>query len=64
MNVGDKVMISPDLTMMKEWVKGVVIQVEDNPFVGIVVSAETDDHNVFFGRQDMFNPMEQTVCMP
>ncbi len=57
-------MISPDLTMMKEWVKGVVIQVEDNPFVGIVVSAETDDHNVFFGRQDMFNPMEQTVCMP
>ena len=50
MKVGDKVLISPDLTLQKEWVSGTIIQVENNPFVGIVISAETEDRNVFFGR--------------
>ena len=61
--VGDNVLISPDLTMNKEWRKGRVIQVEENPFVGLVVSAETDDANVFFGRADMFRPLSEDVCL-
>ena len=28
MKVGDKVLISPDLTLQKEWVSGTIIQVE------------------------------------
>lgn len=55
MKVGDKVLISPDLTHLKEWIKGIVIDVEDNPFVGIVISAETEDRNIFFGQADLFN---------
>lgn len=47
-------LISPDLTLLKEWIAGTIIQVEDNPFVGIVISAETEDKNVFFGRAEMF----------
>lgn len=47
-------LISPDLTLLKEWVAGTVIQVEDNPFVVTVISAETEDKNVFFGRLEMF----------
>ena len=54
MKVGDKVLISPVLTLQKEWVSGTIIQVENNPFVGIVISAETEDRNVFFGREDLF----------
>ena len=54
MKVGDKVLISPDLTLQKKWLAGTVIQVENNPFVGIVISAETEDRNVFFGREDLF----------
>ena len=54
MKVGDKVLISPDLTHLKEWIKGIVIDVEDNPFVGIVISAETEDKNIFFGYADLF----------
>ena len=52
--LGDFVLISPDLTMQKEWVKGKVIDVEDNPFNGIVLSAQTENGNIFFGRENLF----------
>ena len=61
MKVGDKVLISPDLTLQKEWVSGTIIQVENNPFV---ISAETEDRNVFFGREDLFKPAKEEVCLP
>ena len=54
MEIGDKVLISPDLTLMKVWLEGTVIEVENNPFVGIVISAETADKNVFFEQEDLF----------
>jgi hypothetical protein len=64
MKTGDKVLISPDLTRLQEWVKGTVIEVENNPFVGIVISAETEDKNVFFGQEDLFKPQTEEVCLP
>ena len=64
MEVGDKVLISPDLTLQKEWLPGTIIQVENNPFVGIVISAETEDSNVFFGREDLFRLEKEEVCLP
>ncbi len=64
MKVGDKILISPDLTLQKDWVSGTIIQVENNPFVGIVISAETEDRNVFFGREDLFKPAKEEVCLP
>ena len=64
MKVGDKVLISPDLTLQREWLVGTVIQVEDNPFVGIVISAETEDHNIFFGQEDLFKLAKEEVCLP
>ena len=54
MKIGDKVLISPDLTRMEGWITGTVIEVEDNPFIGIVISAETEDKDVFFGKEDLF----------
>ena len=50
MRTGDKVLISPD------WTLGEVIEVENNPFVGIVISAKTADGNIFFGYKDLFEP--------
>jgi hypothetical protein len=61
MKVGDNVLISPDLTHQTDWVKGKVIEVEQNQFVGVVISAETSDGNVFFGYEDLFKSAE--VCM-
>ena len=61
MKVGDMVNISPDLTLLKVWIPGKVIEVEENPFVGIVISAETQDADVFFGRAEMFKPIFQSI---
>ena len=61
MKTGDKVLISPDLTKLPNWISGTVIQVESNPFVGIVISAETEDKNVFFGQEDLFKPKNTSV---
>jgi hypothetical protein len=47
MKTGDKVLISPDLTKFSDWTEGKVIEIENNTFVGIVISAETEDGNVF-----------------
>lgn len=64
MKTGDKVLISPDLTKLPNWISGTVIEVEDNPFVGIVISAETEDGDVFFGQEDLFKPLKEEVCLP
>lgn len=61
MKTGDKVLISPDLTKLPNWISGTVIEVENNPFVGIVISAETEDKNVFFGQEDLFKPKNTSV---
>ena len=62
MRTGDKVSISPDLTHAKDWTQGEVIEVENNPFVGIVISAKTADGNIFFGYKDLFEPVKEAVC--
>lgn len=62
--VGDKVLISPDLTRLPDWVEGTVIEVENNTFVGVVISAETEDGDVFFGKEDLFKPITEEVCLP
>lgn len=56
MKIGDNVLVSPDLTHKSDWENGEVIKVEQNSFVGVVVSAKTDDGDIFFGYQDMFKP--------
>lgn len=61
MKKGDKVLISPDLTKLPNWISGIVIEVENNPFVGIVISAETEDKDVFFGQEDLFKPQNTSV---
>jgi hypothetical protein len=59
MEVGDKVLVSPDLTMQKGWMPATVIEVENNSFIGIVVSAQTEDGNVFFGKEYLFKPQTE-----
>ncbi len=60
--VGDTVLISPDITQEKEWVKGVVIDVEDNSFVGYVITAETED-KVIFLKKKIYLEKPNVLCM-
>ena len=50
MALGDKIFISPALTHLDEWVEGKVIDVENNSFVGTVISAQTPDGNIYFDK--------------
>ncbi|MCQ2316554.1 MAG: transcriptional regulator [Bacteroidales bacterium] len=54
MKVGDSVLVSPDLTNEVNWIVGQVIEVENNSFIGIVISVKTDAGDIFFGTQDLF----------
>ena len=38
MKLGEKAKASPDLTGHDEWIEGVVIDIENNPFKGIVIA--------------------------
>ena len=59
--VGDKILISPDLTHLPNWREGTIIEIENNPFVGVVISAETEDGNIFFGKEDLFKSQNRKV---
>ena len=52
--VGDNVMISPEVTNKDDWEKGKVIEVEANPFIGTVISAETADGEIYFEKECLF----------
>lgn len=64
MKVEDKVLISPDLTQLDDWTMATVIEVENNPFIGIVISAKTEGGAIFFGREELFKPLKEETCLP
>lgn len=56
--------VSPDLTGLEDWVTGVVIDVEDNPFNGKVITIKTVDGRMFFGQIRFFKSVNsEGVCM-
>ena len=54
MKVGDNVMISPDVTHKDEWELGKVIEIENNPFVGIVIAVKTESGDIYFEKESLF----------
>ncbi len=53
-NVGDKMKVSPELTGLDHWVSGEVIDVEHNPFLGLVLSIKDSLGRIFFGQSKYF----------
>lgn len=51
---GDTVLISPEVTHQIDWIEGTIIEIEDNPYVGIVLFVQTKDGDVFFERECLF----------
>ena len=49
---GEKIMVSPLVTNYHYWEEGIIIEVEDNPFNGIVITVEMPNGDVFFQRAD------------
>ena len=58
MKKGDKAKASPAITGLGEWVEGEVIDVENNPFRGIVISIKDKLGRIFFEREEYFLPVQ------
>ena len=54
MKTGDIAKADPRLTGLNEWVEGTVIDVEQNPFKGIVIAIKDKLGRIFFGEQKYF----------
>lgn len=54
--IGTMMKASPDLTGLDGWVKGDVIDVEQNPFKGLVVAIKDNMNRIFFGEAKYFLP--------
>lgn len=61
---GEIVKVSPNLTLLKEWIEGRIIKIRKNPFLGIEIAIEDDSGRIFFGEQEYFKPLNHNeVCM-
>ena len=61
---GDTVLISPEITHQIDWIEGTIIEVEDNPYVGTVIVAQTKDGDVFFERECLFRLVNaEELCL-
>lgn len=58
MKVGDKVKVSPQFTGESDWVEGEVIDIEQNPFKGIVIAIKDKVGRIFFGEERYFQPVK------
>ena len=54
MKTGEKAKVSPKLTGLNEWVEGVMIDVEKNPFKGVVIAIKDKLGRIFFGEIKYF----------
>jgi len=54
MKKGEKAKVSPKLTGLNEWIEGVVIDIEKNPFKGIVIAVKDKLGRIFFGEKKYF----------
>lgn len=54
--IGDKVIITENVQFNHDGgnIEGTVIEIEHNPFKGIVIAAETLDKGIFFDREEYF----------
>jgi hypothetical protein len=57
MEIGDKAMVSSELTNEKFWIEGEVIDIEQNPFKGIVVAIKDESGRIVFGEEKYFLPV-------
>lgn len=54
MNQGQYVWASPEVTGLKERVRGLIIKVRQNPFIGTEIAIKDDEGRIFFGAQQYF----------
>ncbi len=59
MKTGEFAKVSPKLTDEPDWIEGEVIDVEKNPFRGIIISMKDNLGRIFFGEEKYFQLMRK-----
>jgi len=54
MKTGDIAKVDPKLTGLNDWVEGIVIDIENNPFKGTVVAIKDTLNRIFYGEEKYF----------
>lgn len=54
MKTGDVVLVDPKLTGLDEWIEGTIIDIETNPFKGLVIAIRDSLNRIFFGEEKYF----------
>ena len=57
MKVGERVKVSSDLTGLDAWYEGIIVDIENNRFNGIVIYIKLDDGRIFFGQERFFQSL-------
>jgi hypothetical protein len=57
MKKGDIAKASPNLTGESQWIEGEVIDIEKNPFKGIVIAIKDKLGRIIFGEEKYFSPV-------
>jgi GxxExxY protein len=63
MKTGDKVKANPAITGLDEWIEGTIIDIEQNPFMGIVISIKDAHGQIFFGEERYFEPINNDITL-
>ncbi len=56
---GDLVKASPDLTLLKDWVIGTIINIRENPFLGTEIVIKDNLGRIFFGEAIFFQSIDK-----
>lgn len=57
MSMNEWVLVSPAITNAEDWIKGKIIDIEDNPFNGVVITVQTADGTILWDREKYFKPI-------
>jgi hypothetical protein len=64
MKEGDIAKVSPRLTGEQDWIEGEVIDIENNPFKGIVIAIKDKLGRIFWGNEEyLFLHKVLILCM-
>lgn len=55
--------VSPQLTAQADWIDGEVIDVEHNPFTGLVISVKDKVGRIFFGQSRFFVALQIMIAI-
>lgn len=57
MATNDYVMVSPQVTHYPDWEKGQIIEIEDNPWRGTVITVRMENGDIYWDVEDYFEKL-------